>query len=104
MSIRPATFDDLNAIVRMGEALHNESPRWSRIRYNRVKAADTIARLIREPFGLVLVATKDDQIIGGIAAIALPHWSSDDVIAEEISFFMEPPILQGVHSCLSVWQ
>ncbi|WP_341867352.1 GNAT family N-acetyltransferase [Herbaspirillum rubrisubalbicans] len=74
----------------MGEALHRESPRWSRLTYSRAKAADMLARLITQPWGLVLVAEVDGEIIGGIAAIATSHWSSTDVVAEEVSFFMKP--------------
>lgn len=90
MSIRPATHDDVDTLVDMGEMLHNESPRWSRIRYSREKVRALVTRLVSEPYGLALVAEKDGQIIGGLIATALPHWSSDDVIAEERSLFMRP--------------
>ncbi len=88
--IRPATFDDINTIVLMGESLHRESPRWSRINYNRAKVADMLARLITQSWGLLLVAEQEGEIIGGIAATALPHWASDDILVEELSFFMKP--------------
>lgn len=88
--IRPATFDDLNTLVLMGETLHKESPRWSRISYSRAKVADMLARLVAQPWGLLLVAEQDGEIIGAIAAMALPHWASDDILVEELSFFMKP--------------
>lgn len=88
--IRPATLDDVSFIVNMGEIFHKESPRWSRINYNKAKAAEMISNLISNPNGLVLVATQDKKIIGGIAAIHFQHWSSDDWIVDELSFFMLP--------------
>ncbi len=90
MSIRPATLDDLDRILDLGEQLHKESPRWSRLSFNRAKAAEFIASLIVGAHGVVFVAEKDGVVVGGIAGLATAHWSSDDIVAQEVSFFMEP--------------
>lgn len=90
MGIRVATLDDLPRILELGELLHHESPRWSRLSFNRAKAAHFIAHLIIEPEGAVFVAELDGVVVGGIAGMASPHWSSDDVVAQEVSFFMAP--------------
>lgn len=90
MGIRPATLNDLPRILELGELLHLESPRWSRLTFNKAKAAHFIARLILEPDGVVFVAERDGVVVGGIAGIATPHWSSDDVVAQEVSLFMAP--------------
>ena len=90
MGIRVATLADLPRILALGELLHMESPRWSRLSFNRAKAAHFIAHLIMEPEGVVFVAEQDGLVVGGIAGITSPHWSSDDLVAQEVSFFMAP--------------
>jgi len=90
MSIRPATLDDLDRILDLGEQLHKESPRWSRLSFNRAKAAEFIAQLILGPAGVVFVAEKDGVVVGGIAGMAAAHWCSDDIVAQEVSLFMDP--------------
>ena len=90
MAIRPATMDDLPRIIELGELLHKESPRWARLTFSRVRAADFISRLILSEWGCVFVAEVDGVVVGGIAGTALPHWSSDDILAQEASFFMLP--------------
>lgn len=96
MMIRPATLDDLPRILELGELMHNESPRWSKLAFNRARAADFLARLILEDWGAVFVAEQAGEIIGGIAGTALPHWSSDDVLAQESVFFMAPGARGGM--------
>lgn len=90
MSIRVATLDDLPRILDLGEQLHNESPRWSRLSFNRQKAESFMRMLLTESRGVVFVAERDGVVVGGIAGIAEAHWSSDDVVAQEVSFFMAP--------------
>jgi len=90
MEIRVATLDDLPRILELGELLHQESPRWARLSFNRAKAAHFIAHLILEPTGVVFVAEHGGLVVGGIAGMATAHWSSDDVVAQEVSFFMAP--------------
>lgn len=90
MGIRVATLDDLPRILELGELLHKESPRWSRLSFNRAKAANMMAQMILEPHGVIFVAEQDGLVVGGIAGFASPHWSSDDIVAQELSFFMAP--------------
>lgn len=90
MGIRVATLDDLPRILELGELLHRESPRWSRLSFNRAKAAHFIAHLILEANGVVFLAEQDGLVVGGIAGMSSAHWSSDDVVAQEVSFFMAP--------------
>lgn len=90
MTIRPATLDDLPRILELGELMHRESPRWSRVAFSRPRAADFLAQLIMSEWGCVFLAEKDGVIVGGIAGTATPHWASDDILADEASFFMLP--------------
>lgn len=90
MGIRVATLDDVPRILELGELLHRESPRWSRLSFNREKAGRTISALITGAAGVVFLAETDGVVMGGIAGMAEAHWSSDDVLAHEVSFFMAP--------------
>jgi GNAT superfamily N-acetyltransferase len=90
MGIRVATLDDLPRILELGEQLHRESPRWSRLSFSRAKAEQFLTHLIQEPNGVVFVADQQGVVVGGIAGMAAPHWSSDDIVAQEVSFFMAP--------------
>lgn len=88
MSIRVANLDDLPRILDLGEQLHKESPRWSRLSFNRGKAEAFMRLLLTDPRGVIFVAEREGAVVGGIAGFAEPHWSSDDIVAQEVSFFM----------------
>lgn len=92
MSIRVATHDDLPRILDLGELLHKESPRWSRISFNRSKASAMLSALIESSDGVIFVAIEDGIVVGGIAGVVEPHWSSDDRLATEVSLFMAPEV------------
>ncbi|MGX6570430.1 N-acetyltransferase domain-containing protein [Cupriavidus necator] len=90
--IRTATLEDLPEVLALGEMLHAESPRWSRLSFNRTKVLALMQHLVESPDGLLLVAESKGEVLGGIAALSFSHWSSDDLVAEEISFFLHPKI------------
>jgi RimJ/RimL family protein N-acetyltransferase len=90
MSIRVAQLDDLPRILELGEQLHHESPRWSRLSFSKDRAETFLRMLLTDPRGVVFVAELDGVVVGGIAGFAEPHWASDDVVAQEVSFFMAP--------------
>lgn len=90
MNIRVATEDDLPRILDLGELLHNESPRWSRISFSRRKSAAMLSALIESSDGVIYVAVEDGIVVGGIAGVIEPHWSSEDRLATEVSLFMAP--------------
>lgn len=99
MSIRTATTDDVPRLVELGAALHAESPRWSRIPFSRARAAETLTALILSADGVVYVAERDGQIIGGIAACIQQHWACEARVAHELSFFIEPARRGGFDAC-----
>lgn len=45
---------------------------------------------LTDPRGVIFVAERNGIVVGGIAGWAEPHWSSEDIVAQEISFFMAP--------------
>lgn len=96
MRIRPATLDDLPRILDLGEMLHKESPRWSRITFSRARAESTLRLLLTDPNGVIFVAERDGVVVGGIAGVTEQHWASDDLVAHEMSLFMAPDARGGM--------
>lgn len=89
MGIRVATQADIPRILELGELMHAESPRWSRLSFNRVKAEHYLRDLI-DGAGAVFLAEHGGVVVGGIAGVLSSHWSSDDLLADEVAFFMAP--------------
>jgi GNAT superfamily N-acetyltransferase len=89
-TIRPATLDDLDVLMDIGEAMHKESPRFSRMSYSQAKVLQTFIDLINADCGLLVVAEQDGEIIGGIAAMVAPHWFSHDLMASDLALFILP--------------
>ena len=89
--IRPATLSDVPRLVDLGELMHAESPRFSRLRFSPDKLTGTLSHLIESENGLLLVAESDQgEIIGGLAAIAVEHWCSSDMMATDLALFIAP--------------
>jgi len=88
--IRPATHDDLPALLALGARMHAESPRFSRLTFSGVRLRQTLTALIDSPQGFLWVAESDGRVVGGMAAIAVPHWASDDLIATDLALFIDP--------------
>lgn len=85
--IRPATLDDLPRLLALGRAMHAES-RYSVLSYSADKVLNMLMLVMQR--GLVLVAERDGQVIGGFAGIVEPHWFSTDLIATDLALFVEP--------------
>ncbi|MFU1927503.1 GNAT family N-acetyltransferase [Bordetella hinzii] len=88
--IEPGKPEDIDGLVELGRIMAAESPRWRRLAYSAERVRQTINRLLELPEGLVLVARRDGMLVGGILAVASPNWMSDELIAQELAFFMLP--------------
>lgn len=88
--IRHAGLADIPKLVELGRAMHAESPQWSRMGFDEMRVGAKLVSLIGDEYGLLLVAEAQGELVGGIAAAAAAHWSSLDLIADEIAFFLLP--------------
>lgn len=95
-TIRLATLEDLDVLMDIGESMHKESPRFSRMSYSPAKVLQMFIDLINADCGLIVVAEQDDKIIGGIAAIVSQHWFSQDLMASDIALFIVPEHRGGI--------
>jgi len=70
--------------------MHAESPRFSRLEFVGDKLRATLTQLLEAPGGFLWVAEHEGRLIGGMAAVALPHWCSNDLVASDLALFVAP--------------
>ena len=93
--VRFAKPEDLDALVVLGAIMHAESPRFSKLAFAPHRLRATLEQVLQH--GFLMVATElDDTIIGGMAAICLPHWASDDLVATDLALFIHPDHRGGI--------
>ncbi|WP_439606866.1 GNAT family N-acetyltransferase [Hydrogenophaga sp.] len=86
--IRPANPFDLPALLDLGERMHAESPRFSRLTFSSARLHNTLRSLLDNPAGFLWVA-EQGVVIGGMAGIIGPHWASDDLVATDLALFID---------------
>lgn len=72
--IRPATHDDLDALLAMGEKFFSFSRFAQFAIFDRDTARASITALIDAEVGVCLVAVIDGEVIGGIVGALSPLW------------------------------
>lgn len=90
--IRRAVAADLEALVVLARRMHEES-RFRIYRFAQQKVRDMLQGLIDSPdTALVLVAIDRNTgvVIGGIAAMCVEQWFSDQKVAQDLALFIEP--------------
>lgn len=103
VSVRAATLDDMAAILEMGRALHDESPRYAHLSFNEEKVFNLAHQVLTGPRGGAFVAEKDGRIVGMVAGYVIEHWFSDDVIASDYTFYVWPAH-RGGRAALLLWR
>lgn len=86
--LRDATLHDIQRIVDLGALMHAESPTWSRLRFSRDKLAAIVELAINQGFAKVVVDCG--EVVGGMLALAVPHWFSEDMVACDVAMFIDP--------------
>lgn len=92
--IRPATYADIPRIVALGHLLHDESS-YRTLSFDPVKVSDFLASLIAGA-GVVFVAERNNEVIGGMAGGCGEHWFTQDLVAFDYSVFIEPGKRHGI--------
>lgn len=92
--IRTATTADIPRMVDLGRLMHEESPVYRRLTFSADRLAQSLAVAIRD--GFARVVEKDGQIIGGMAAIAMQHWCSEDMVSSDLALFIAPECRGGM--------
>lgn len=94
--LRPATYADIDQLLVIGMAMHQESPRFSLLPFSVDKVVRLFVSLIDDQSSLLLVAERDGELIGGVAGTICEHWFSEGLIASEYGVFVLPEHRGGV--------
>jgi GNAT superfamily N-acetyltransferase len=86
--IRHATHADIPAMVELGLAMLRESPVFSRLDPSVKKIEQACRNAIDG--GMAFVVEHQLRVVGGMLAIAVPHWASDDRVACDLALFVHP--------------
>ena len=90
MKIRPATPDDLAAMLALGAHMHEESPRFGLLRYDEKKVEALLYTAMNDSAYFLMVAEqKAGEIVGGFLGFAAPMWFSPDEVASDLALFIE---------------
>lgn len=93
--IRNATRDDIPRLVELGRMMHMESPRFRPFKYLGGQVSSMLEYLIDNDNGLVLVAQHADGIVGGLMAMAMPHYACELMQASDLALFVHPDYRGG---------
>lgn len=95
--VRAATAADIPRLVELGQVMHAESPRFRDFEFLPERLAGSIGNLLGMEHGLCLVAEHADHgIVGGLLAVAVPHYACDLWQASDLAFFVHPQHRGGV--------
>lgn len=94
--IRAATLNDVAPLVELGARMHEESPRFSRLRFDAGRLASTLKLLIESDAGFVVVHEVDGILLGGMVATIVPHWCSTDTVATDLALYVVPESRGGM--------
>ncbi|BDG86578.1 GNAT family N-acetyltransferase [Citrobacter koseri] len=88
--VRNATVGDIPALIELGTRMYLESRYSQNSPFDADKCAELARSLINNPAGCVLVAEKDDQVIGWLGGGIAEQWFSRQLMAFEYGLFIAP--------------
>lgn len=92
INVREAVVEDIPDIVTMAEEFFKLSPYSSVSSYMPLKASETLTDAINNPEATTLVVTVNNLPVGFLMALKHPSMWSDDVMAVETVFWVEPSL------------
>lgn len=94
--IRYATADDIPVIAALGKEFHAEAG-WADIcDYSEADCAETLARMIDDENGILLVAERDGAIVGMCGGVAFPlYFNASHKSGQELFWWMKPGLRDG---------
>lgn len=91
--IKPATFQDVDAIIALGRQMHAEGA-FSIVNFVEKKVRTAIERCIVS--GFVYVNVGADGVDGFLIGHASEYWFSHDHIASDLAFYVRPDRRGGI--------
>jgi GNAT superfamily N-acetyltransferase len=91
MTIVPVTTEEeILQMVTLGYLVHAESDRYKHITLDGEKVYNYIHFLIKQPNAVLLIAKKEDVIVGGYIGFVQEHWMSTDLFLNDVLFYVHP--------------
>ena len=87
--IRSATPEDIPRLIELGRLMHAESPEFSAMQFDPERLTFSIRAAMFSPLGFVRVADVAGLVVGGIVAMASPHYFSADFVTCDLALFVE---------------
>jgi GNAT superfamily N-acetyltransferase len=89
--VRRATYSDLEEIVAMGRAMHEESPRYRGMRFDGDKVRRLAIHIMMQPeFGVVFIVEAGAQLAGLAAVVAAERWFGPDRYLTDLAVYLKP--------------
>lgn len=94
--IRNATLDDIPVIAALGELFHAEAGWGDIVPYSREDTAKTLAFMVNDDNGILLVAERDGEIVGMCGGLAHPvYFNHAHKSGQELFWWMKPGLRDG---------
>ena len=93
--VRQALPADVPRLVELGALMHAESPRFRDFAYLPERCAASLLNVMAHPQGFAVVAECQEEVVGGMLAIAVPHYACDMVQASDLALFVSPDARGG---------
>lgn len=87
-NIRRGGMDDIPALIKLGAKMHKESPKFKGSDYSEEKCAQLGAQLVEQ--GGIFLAEVDEEPIGMLLGMVVPHFFGNDLISTDLVVFVEP--------------
>lgn len=95
IEIRKARLQDVWQLVRLAQEMHEESD-YSRFIFDPIKLSENLNQLVNAPWGVVVVAVKDDNIVGALVGEISGHYFGPGLVASDWGFFITPSERKGL--------
>lgn len=93
--IRKAEEKDIKRIVELGVSFFEEAKTSSTPVFSEDKATATITSMVDADNCILLIAEDDGYIVGIMGIIICEHWFSNEVIAQELFWYVLPEFRYG---------
>jgi hypothetical protein len=90
MLVRPATCDDVAAIIAIGRVMHAESLHYSRYPYDERKLHRLALGMLEDPNSILLVAEQDEIVVGVLAGFVSAFYFSSARSAADLILYVLP--------------
>lgn len=98
-TVRRATEADIDTLIAMGQALHDESARYQGMAFS----PDKLRRLwtylqgtLLAEVGAIFVAEQDGQVVGMTIVHITERWFSDDQFVTDLTMYVKPECRDGM--------